>query len=361
MILRNAANIEETVLEWLWPGLIPFSQTTIIEGDPGTGKSQLTAAMCAHVSTGNDWPDGMSCPKGMAIICNAEDTEDSVIVPRLKAAGADLENVRILCPDPNRPDDPPFQIPESVQGMLQLIETEKWPVKLIIFDPIESFLTVDNYRNQHVRKALRTLELMAKKLNCSVIFVRHLNKDTTKAAIYRGGGSIGMIGAARAALSVGFDPADKNRSIIVPVKQNWTKKRGGIAYRTTEETHMSQNGELITTSKVVWDGEVDVTADDVISAEADITQIGKLQEAGMFLKDFLASGPQKANDCKSTAAQDGISWATLQRAAKHIGASKYKQGFSAGGYWVWELPSKHDLDLMEKWAETVDWGELKSD
>ena len=361
MILRNGANIIERQLEWLWPGLIPIGQDTIIEGDPGTAKSTLTLALCYHVTTGKDWPDGMPCPKGHVIIANAEDPEDTIIVPRLKAAGADLDSCHILCPDDSNPADLPFIIPESVPSMQKRILEDQWPVKLIIFDPIEALLGIDNYRNQHVRKALRALELMASRLNCAIVFVRHLNKDTTKAAIYRGGGSIGMIGAARAALSVGFDPADNKRCIVVPVKQNWTKKRGGIAYRPVEEQHVSKNGELIVTSKIEWDGEVDVTADDIISAEADVTQIGKLEEAGMFLKNFLADGPKKATEIMSAASQEGIAAATVKRAAQHIAVIKHKEGYAAGGYWVWELPSKQDFDLMEKWAESIDWGQLKSD
>ena len=360
MQLKNGALIQERSLAWLWPGLIPIGQDTIIEGDPGTAKSTLTLQLCANVTHGKDWPDGQPCPQGHVIIANAEDPEDSIVAPRLIAAGADMTKCHILCNDKDKIDDPPFTIPGSIAPLSKLIDEAKWghEVKLIIFDPIEAFLVgIDNYRNSHIRQALRSLEMLADKLQCAIIFVRHLNKSTDKAAIYRGGGSIGMIGAARAALSVGKDPADKKRCIVVPVKQNWTKMRGGIAYRAVESQHVSKNGELIVTSKIEWDGEVDVTADDVITAEADVGEIGKLEEAAVFLKDELRDGPKKAVAIFASAKQIGHAEKTVRRAAKHIGVAKYKEGFGGEGAWLWELPNEHDSELLESWAGTIELNE----
>jgi hypothetical protein len=95
---------------------------------------------------------------------------------------------------------------------------------------------------------------MAKRTACAVVIVRHLVKDATKAAMYRGSGSIGIIGAARAALSVGRDKTDKDRCIVVPAKSNWSKLQPGIAYKVEEVGYVTEDGTAITTSRIVWDG-----------------------------------------------------------------------------------------------------------
>ena len=130
--------------------------------------------------------------------------------------------------------------------------------------------------------------------------------------------------------------------------------RGGIAYRPVESKHVSKEGELIITSKIDWQGEVDVTADQVISAEADVGTIGALEEAAMFLKDFLADGPKKSNDVFAAAAESGIARKTLYRAASHINVTKEKDGYGGAGGWIWSLPDEHDLALLESWAGTIE-------
>lgn len=363
MKLTTASLLQEEQLDWLWPGLIPLTQITILEGDPGTAKSTLTLQLCSHITTGTNWPDGMPCPTGDVIICNAEDPERSIILPRLIAAGADLTKCHILHPDKDNPNDQPFIVPNSVGALEKEILNHDWVVRLIVLDPIEAFLglATDNYRNHHVRHALRSLELIAERLHCAVIFVRHLNKSTDKAAIYRGGGSIGMIGAARAALSVGRDPTNKDRCIVVPVKQNWTKMRGGIAYRPVESTHASKTtGEVIVTSKIIWDGEIDVTADDVISSEPDTQSVGKMDEAAVFLQEELGNGAKKSNEVFANASKAGISRKTLYGAAKFLGIRKYKEGFGTNGPWLWELRDSQDDDLLGSWAGEIKVEDVKA-
>lgn len=351
MRLRNAASITERQLQWLWPGMIPLQQDTLVEGDPGTAKSTFTLSLAAHVSRGEPWPDGMPCPKGHALIANAEDPDEEVIIPRLKAAGADLNNITTISPS-DKIDDIPFTIPESVPWLEAKVRELKLPMKLMVFDPLEAFLSVgvNNYSNHHVRHALRALELMAQRLNCAVILVRHLNKSTDKAAIYRGGGSIGIIGAARAALSVGRDPANKDRCIVVPVKQNWTKMRGGIAYKPTEYQYHLETGELITTSRVVWDGEVACNADDIISAEPEAAAIGQIDETAQFLRDELMHGPIDATELLKRGQDAGLSRKTMWRASRLLGVLKHREGFGPDSHFVWSLPTEEESAGIAQFA-----------
>ncbi|MDE2233243.1 MAG: AAA family ATPase [Patescibacteria group bacterium] len=358
MRLVRASEIEEKNLSWLWPGLIPLGQCCILEGDPGTAKSTLTLAIAAHVSTGSRWPDEATCPQGHVIIANAEDPEEEVIVPRLKVAGANLRHCHIMVPDIDSSVGDSFTIPDHVEKLERLITT--WGVKLVVFDPIEAFLSasVDNYRNHHVRKALRTLEQLAKHLNCSVIFVRHLNKATDKAAIYRGGGSIGIIGAARAAISVGRDKADPSRCIMVPVKQNWTKIRGGMAFRPEERHYSTSEGVQITTSTIKWDGPVQASADDVITADTEPGASGSTEEAAMFIREALEKGPRSSNELFAWAKKAGIARKTIWRASRLMDIRKTRQDDGVNACWVWSLPSDEDAATLTTWAGSFDINDL---
>ncbi len=297
-------------------------------------------------------------PSGEVIIANAEDPEEEVIKPRLRAAGADCSKVFVICPS-DRPEEQNqiFTIPDHVASLEEQVRQRQ--VRLIVFDPLEAFLSgsVDNYRNHHVRRALKSLELMAKRTGCAVVIVRHLTKDATKAAIYRGGGSIGIIGAARSALSVGRDQTDKDRCIVVPTKSNWAQMPPGIAYKVAQHGYVTENGEVIATSKIVWDGLYHGTADDLLTVVdgASGPNVGGSDAATKaFIEAELANGPAASNAIMASAVKGGMKKADLFRVSKLIGVLKYKDGVSGEGQWMWEMPEKHEHEELVRWSNE-DW------
>jgi hypothetical protein len=348
--------IDDKPLQWLWPGHVPIGVLTVVDGDPGTGKSQLTLAMAAIVSTGADWPDGTPCELGEVIVANAEDPEEEVIKPRLRVAGADCSKVFVICA--GEQDSQIFTIPDHVAALESQVRERH--VRLIIFDPLEAFLSgsVDNYRNHHVRRALKSLELMAKRTGCAIVIVRHLTKDATKAAIYRGGGSIGIIGAARAGLSIGHDPVDKERCIIVPTKANWSKMPEGLAYRIEEVNYVSDEGAAIQTSRVKWDGAWHGTADDLLTVvEGGGAPVGAGADAPVraFIEAELLNGPVSSNKLMASAVKAGIKKADMFRVSRLMGVLKYKEGITGEGEWLWEMPEKQDEATLTQWAGEK-WG-----
>lgn len=354
MKLIKASLIDEKPLEWLWLGRIPIGQITLLEGDPGTAKSTLTVAMAAIVSTGQAWPDGAACVRGEVIIANAEDPEEEVIKPRLVAAGADVERVFCICPSEH--DAQVFTIPDHVAALEDLVR--KRSVRLIVFDPLEAFLSgsVDNYRNHHIRRALKSLELMAKRTGCAVVIVRHLVKDATKAALYRGSGSIGIIGAARAALSVGRDKTDKDRCIVVPAKSNWSKLQPGIAYKVEEVSYVTEDGTAITTSRIRWDGVVHITADDLLTVvDGQASGAGTDSATRAFIEAELAAGATSSAKLLATALKAGIKKADVFRVSKLMDIRRYKDGLDGTGEWMWELPVKVEAAnwANEDWSKEI--------
>jgi len=353
MRLIRSDLIEDKPLQWLWPGRIPIGQITLLEGDPGTAKSTLTLAMASIVTNGADWPDGSECQVGEVIVANAEDPEEEVIKPRLRAAGADCGKVFVICP--SETDAQVFTIPDHVAALEERVRERS--VRLIVFDPLEAFLSgsVDNYRNHHVRRALKSLELMAKRTGCAVVIVRHLTKDASKAAIYRGGGSIGIIGAARASLSVGPDPTNKDRFIVVPAKSNWSKKQQGVAYRVEEVGYVSDAGQTIATSRIKWDGVWSGTADDLLTVVEGTNRAsgggaGGDEPVSLFIKAELANGPASSAKVMAAGVKSGITKADLFRVSRLMGVIKYKEGVLGDGEWMWEMPASADAAELQRWA-----------
>jgi hypothetical protein len=355
------ADVERELVRWLWPGRIPLGKVTVLDGDPGTGKSTLTLTIAAKVSTGSPFPDGARPERADVILLNAEDDVPDTIRPRLEAAGADLARCWVLPdvqPDPDRPPRPP-ELPADVDAIEGMVKDKQ--AALVIVDPLMAFLagTVDSHRDQDVRRVMASLAYMAGRTRAAVVVVRHMNKGTGS-ALYRGSGSIGIVGAARSGLLVAPDPDDDSRRILAMSKSNLAKMPDALAYRLVDD-------ERYSCARVVWDGASRHTANDLVRARVDEEEAPALAEAVRVLKEILSDGPLAAGNIKKMAAQAGVAERTLQRARQALGVTTRRQGFGQGAIYVWSMPAdppqamapgthgEHAMDAMD--AEVEDTGE----
>jgi len=250
------ADVDREQVRWLWPGRIPLGKVTVLDGDPGTGKSTLTIA--AKVTTGSPFPDGARPERGDVILLNAEDDIGDTIRPRLEAAGADLARCWVLPdvqPEPDRPPRPP-ELPADLDAVEGMVKDKQ--AALVVVDPLMAFLSgqVDSHRDQDIRRVLASLGYMAARTGAAVVIVRHMNKGQGS-ALYRGSGSIGIIGAARAGLLVAPDPEDEDRRVLALTKSNLAKMPQALAYRLVDD-------ERYSCARVVWDGVTSHTATDLL-------------------------------------------------------------------------------------------------
>ena len=153
LISRRASEIKPEHVEWLWPGRIAVGKQTCIAGDPGTGKSQLSVSVAAAISSGGEWPCGEGrAPLGNVIIFSAEDGASDTIIPRLIAAGADLNRIHIVDAVGTEAGG---RRGFNLQADLKLLEEkidEIGDVGLIVIDPISSYLgKTDSHKNAEVR------------------------------------------------------------------------------------------------------------------------------------------------------------------------------------------------------------------
>lgn len=256
------SDVEPENVEWLWPGRIPIGKITLIEGDPDKGKSSLTTDLAARVSVGREWPNGAPCQAAGVVICNAEDGVADTIRPRLDAAGGDASKVLALATVPDgESGERLLSIPEDLQIFQHGIE--RVGARLVIVDPLMAFLSgdVNSHRDQDVRRALAPLAKLADNTGVAVVVVRHLNKASGGSPLYRGGGSIGIVGAARSALLVAEHPEEEDRRILARVKGNLAKAVPALAFELKEAT----NGSV----RVEWRGETSHTAAGLLNTPTD--------------------------------------------------------------------------------------------
>jgi RecA-family ATPase len=173
---------------WLWPGRIAAGRLTLIDGDPDQGKSLLTLDLAARLTTGRELPDGSPPSKPSAVLLlSAEDNREDTIVPRLLAAGADLERVHFW----DEATDGLPEFPEACPRLLTALEQTQ--ARLVVLDPFFAFLgqEIASLNDRMIRPALQPLARVAEMTHAGVLLNRHLSKDgVTKQAIHRGLGSI---------------------------------------------------------------------------------------------------------------------------------------------------------------------------
>ncbi len=324
--LVRLASVKPEQVEWLWPGRLPLGKVSILDGDPGLGKSTVTLDLAARVTTGQPLPDGSAGRLGGVVLTSAEDGLADTIVPRLQAAGADLERVRAFeaTADHGLPT-----IPEGL-GRIEAAIVEVGAV-LVVIDPLMAVLghDVNAHRDQDVRRALAPLAALAERKCAAVLVVRHLNKAAGSNALYRGGGSIGIAGAARSVLLVARDPDDESRRVLAHVKSNLGPLAPSLGFRLVADASSAA-------AAVEWTGPREVSAGALLAAPPDASERGAIDEACDFLREALAAGARPVREVQAEARAAGVHVATLRRARERLGVRVSKQGMKGG--WAWRLP-----------------------
>ena len=319
--VRAASMIPRETVEWVWPGRIPAGKLAVIEGDPATAKSTMTLDLAARVTRGSTWPDGAAGGSPASVLLlSAEDGWGDTIRPRLEAAGADLD--RCICVAAREVDGEhgpilrPVVIPEDIGWIARLIEESA--AAMVIVDVLAAYLSdrIDSHKDQSVRRLLALLALAATRTGAAVILIRHHNKTPGGPAMYRGGGSIGIIGAARAAYTVIRDPDDCDHRLMATVKSNLSTEAPTWGYSLVDVPELG-------VARVDWDTESDRRSASELLAG---TQSSALGEAVAWLNTWCAEhpGPTRSAELLAAAEDAGIAAATLHRARKQVGLQTHR-------------------------------------
>ena len=321
--LINMEQVEIEKIDWLLYPFIPFGKVTIVQGDPGEGKTTMVLQIIAKLTKGEAvLPSGSDEPalegKTMAlepvnvIYQTAEDGLGDTIKPRLLSAGADCSRVMVI--DDNN------QALTMMDARLEeaIIKTK---VRLVVLDPIQGFLgaAVDMHRANEIRPLMKRIAVLAEKYHCAIILIGHMNKNSNGKSSYRGLGSIDFQAAARSVLIVGRIKDEPEIRVVCHVKSSLAPEGKSIAFRLDKDTGFE------------WIGEYDISADDLLSGD---NRGQKIHAAKEFLKEVLASGSVAQTKVAEEAESRRIKKKTLWNAKKELEIDSVK----IGNQWFWMLP-----------------------
>ena len=321
--LINMEQVEIEKIDWLLYPFIPFGKVTIVQGDPGEGKTTMVLQIIAKLTKGEAvLPSGSDEPalegKTMAlepvnvIYQTAEDGLGDTIKPRLLSAGADCSRVMVI--------DDNDQALTMMDARLEeaIIKTK---ARLVVLDPIQGFLgaAVDMHRANKIRPLMKRIAVLAEKYHCAIILIGHMNKNSNGKSSYRGLGSIDFQAAARSVLIVGRIKDEPEIRVVCHVKSSLAPEGKSIAFRLDKDTGFE------------WIGEYDISADDLLSGE---NRGQKIRSAKEFLKEVLASGSVAQTKVAEEAESRGIKKKTLWNAKKELEIDSVK----IGNQWFWMLP-----------------------
>lgn len=334
---ERIADIPPERVEWLSMSRLAAGKITVLDGDPGLGKSTVTLDWAAKITRGDALPNGpKQRPRGVLIL-SAEDGKGDTIRPRLDVAGADLTKVFLFEMRDEAGNSYLPSLPQHLDALGSQIEATD--AALVIIDPLVAYLSSElkAISDQDVRRMLSPMAAVLERTRAAGLALRHLNKSAGMASLYRGGGSIGIIGAARFGLLVARDPDDESgrRRILAVQKANIGEDDApSLIYRLE-----SVPGTDV--ARVVWEGESSVRAHTLTSMPSSDGERSEASDARSWLADALAGGSVAARDLKLLAKEDGIAWRTVERVKESAGVHCGRIGFGRGGHWVWSLAPIH--------------------
>ncbi|HAG08608.1 MAG TPA: hypothetical protein DCK87_03450 [Desulfotomaculum sp.] len=353
-IIVCLAEVEPEEVAWLWEPYIPIGKLTLLEGDPGIGKTFFALQLTANISQGYPFPcqDGVPGERRKpenVVYMTAEDGLGDTLRPRLDKASVNASRVFALTgwekTDPETGDKKTGGISLADLPIIEATLKQIKPVLLVV-DPLQAYLGagIDMHRANEVRPVLAGLGALAEKYKCAVLCIRHLTKTQQERAIYRGLGSIDFAAAARSILLIGQNPSDKNRKVLAQSKNSLAPKGNSLAFELEDNCFF-------------WCGLSDVTADALLAPAKSEEEKSAVAEAVEFLQEALADGPVASNEIIKEAKKAGIADKTLYRAktqlnvhAKRIG----EKGKRGGGIWHWYLVCQDDILNQNSIEETLE-------
>lgn len=320
--LIHMEDVVSKEVEWLWYPYIPYGKITIVEGDPGEGKTTLVLKLAAALSRGLPLPcdDDKEYEPIHIIYQTAEDGIEDTIKPRLEKAEADCSMIRVI-------DETDKELSMTDDRLEQaIIETG---ARLIILDPIQAYIgaTVDMHRANEIRPVLKHLGIIAEKHNCAIILIGHMNKASGSKSTYRGLGSIDIQATARSVLLVARLRDKPNIRIMAHDKSSLAPAGDAIGFEMTEDNGM------------VCIGPYDITIDELLSGNEGRGK-KKLDIAENFIKEYFGSNKViPSNEIMMEAAKRSIKRNTLLSAKKKLGITSDKEKAEDGTiYWTWIMP-----------------------
>ncbi len=311
--LIQMSEIEAEEVSWLWYPFIPYGKLTIIQGDPGDGKTTMVLNLAAKLTKGETLDEGMDCSEPVNVIYQtAEDGLADTVKPRLESAGADCTRVMVI----DESDKSLSMVDERIEEALKTTKA-----KLLILDPIQAYLGggMDMNRANEARDMTKKLGAVAEKYKCAIVLIGHMNKAGGTKAAYRGIGSIDFYAVARSVLLVGRIEGEPDKRAMVQIKNNLA------AFGHSKAFELSEDGFR-------WIGDYEITADEVLGGIA--PKVNKQDRATALLKELAENHRMlPSKEIEEAAREENISKRTLENAKHELGIKAKKMN----DVWYWVL------------------------
>jgi putative DNA primase/helicase len=330
--------ITPTRITWLWPGHLAKGKLHILAGAPGTGKTTLALAFAAAITSNGNMPCGSRAPRGSVLIWSGEDDPADTLVPRLRAAGADMTKV-FFVGAVREEGDSRFFNPATDIDLLMAEAARINDIALVIADPVVSAVSGDSHKNSEVRRALQPLVDLGSTTGAAILGISHFSKGTgDRDPLERVSGSIAFGALARIVMVTAKN--NGGQRIVARAKSNIGPDGGGFQY----ELEMV-DADGIEASRVVWGARIDGSARELVGMCASDEVSSQTDEVEQFLTDALADGEVSAADIKQEAGRLGFSEKTLRRACQRLRVKTRKSSFKDG--WFWRLPPQGDHEGVQ--------------
>ena len=294
------SDVELTPVDWLWKPYLPFGKLSVLQGNPGEGKTYFAMHLAAACTNGKLMPNMERLEPFNVIYQTAEDGLGDTVKPRLIEAGADLDRVLVI-------DDSDVQLTLSDERIEKAIIENN--ARLVIIDPIQAYLgaDVDMNRANEVRPIFMRLGQVAQRTGCAILLIGHLNKAAGMQSLQRGLGSIDIAAAVRSVMFIGKLKHDPTMRILTHEKSSLAPPGVSLAFSLGDEGGFR------------WVGEYDITADEMLSG-IEPQRETKTQQAKDLICTLLAGGKQVlSEDIDKAALERGIPGRTVRDAKRELG------------------------------------------
>lgn len=306
------SSVRQRRVEWLWYPYIPYGKLTILQGDPGEGKSTFMLNIAALLTKGKNMPDGYKVSGPQRVVYQtAEDNLADTVKPRLLSAGADCNKIAYIVDE-----EEPLTLEDSrIEKVLK--ETE---ARLFILDPLQAYISQDSDINSagRMRNQLKKLADIAAKYKCAVVLIGHMNKSSGEKNLYRGLGSIDIAAIARSVLMITRDQDEPSKRYMFPVKSSLAPEGTAIGFTFDRMNRIS------------WLGQCSVDTTGMENVEIFES---KNALARRIIAEMLIEGDRHSSDIINKLKVMGISERTIHTAKKQLNVVSYKKD----GWWFWHL------------------------
>lgn len=325
-LLTLYSDVKSVPVKWLWYPYIAIGKITLLQGDPGDGKSTMMMNIISELSKGGATPDGQAFGRPHKIIYQcSEDGAADTIKPRLETSGADCRNIAF--------------INEEVHSGLTLDDERireaiiSFRPQLVVIDPIQSYIGNDSDLQIAVRarKLMRRISMWASTYDCAIVLIGHLSKKERSKELYRGLGSIDVVASARSVLQVERDSSDEDIRIVKQVKNSLAPEGMDLKFEIRTETGFHWLNSKMSEHKKI--------KTEIQTIETELPK-NKHELATILIKKALSNGPAESTEIKRMMTQYRIGDKTMHEVKSTLGIKPYRKMRK----WYWALPEGSDRE-----------------